>query len=51
MHVTVWVRMLKIDEPFPYSFPVLVTEAKDPVEDSEALGMADHKMGRVWGPK
>lgn len=36
MHVTVWVRMLKIGEPFPYSFPVLVTEAKDPVEDSEA---------------
>ena len=49
MHVTVWVRMLKIGEPFPYSFPVLVTEAKDPAEDSEALRDGRPQNGESMG--
>ena len=53
MGVMAWLRLLKTGEPFPYSLPPLVTqpEAEDPVEGSEALGMADHTMEGGWGPE
>ena len=34
---------------FPYSFPVLVTEAKDPVKDSEAPRDGRPQKGKSTG--